>query len=128
MGDLSQYGEVMVHHLTTSCHIHRPFPQTWLKTAPHIMKLKFWYNSLVHINVKICKNETGSLHTADHTWSRLTRKTYLKFLADSEFSVHPLFHISDSNSFFLNGSYSNTVYINSTEMMVLFKFKFAVRN
>ena len=64
------------------------------------MKLKFWYNSLVHINVKVCKNETGSLHTADHTWSGLTRKTYLKFLADSEFSVHPLFHISDSNSFF----------------------------
>ena len=59
------------------------------KTAPHIMKLKFWYNSLVHINVKVCKNETGSLHTADHTWSGLTRKTYLKFLADSEFSVHP---------------------------------------
>ena len=100
------------------------------------MKLKFWYNSLVHINVKVCKNETGSLHTADHTWSGLTRKTYLKFLADSEFSVHPLFYISDSNSFFfffysfflLDGSYSNTVYINSTEMMVLFKFKFAVRN
>ena len=49
--------------------------------------------------------------------------------------MHPLFHISDSNSFFFfffffffNGSYSNTVYINSTEMMVLFKFKFAVRN
>ena len=107
------------------------------KTAPHIMKLKFWYNSLVHINVKVCKNETGSLHTADHTWSGLTRKTYLKFLADSEFSVHSLFNISDSNSsffffffffFFLDGSYSNTVYINSTEMMVLFKFKFAVRN
>ena len=31
----------------------------------------------------------------------LTRKTYLKFLADSEFSVHSLFLISDSNSFFL---------------------------
>ena len=57
----------------------------------------------------------------------LTRKTYLKFLADSEFSVHSLFLISDSNSFFfLDGSYSITVYINSTKMMVLFKF--AVRN
>ena len=51
----------------------------------------------------------------------LTRKTYLKFLADSEFSVHSLFLISDSNSFFfLDGSYSITVYINSTKMMVLF--------
>ena len=58
IGDLSQYGEVMAHHLATSCHIHRPFPQTLLKTAPHIMKLKFWYNSLVHINVKVCKNYT----------------------------------------------------------------------
>ena len=92
------------------------------------MKLKFWYNSLVHINVKVCKNETGSLHTADHTWSGLTRKTYLKFLADFEFSVHSLFHISDSNSFFWMDHIVNTVYINSTEMMVLFKFKFAVRN
>ena len=101
------------------------------------MKLKFWYNSLVHINVKVCKNETGSLHTADHTWSGLTRKTYLKFLADSEFSVHYLifqiliplfFFFFFFFFFFLNGSYSNTVYINSTEMMVLFKFKFAVRN
>ena len=45
--------------------------------------------------------------------------------------MHSLFHISDSIFFFFfffDGSYSNTVYINSTEMMVLFKFKFAVRN
>ena len=55
------------------------------------MKLKFWYNSLVHINVKVCKNEAESLQTADHTWSGFTRKTYLKL--NSEFSVHPLFQI-----------------------------------